>query len=117
MPRSVPLSLATLLLTSAALSAQGPTPPDLLKSLPGPFNTLAVVNVEAILKSPRAVKEGWDKIDKTAYLAGAIPIHPAVERIVATTEFTPGKPFNGTPVDRSRFFFRNQFPIQHPVDL
>ena len=109
MPRSVPLLLATLLLTSAALSAQGPTPPDLLKSLPGTFNTLAVVNVESILKSPRAVKEGWDKIDKTAYLAGAIPIHPAVERIVATTEFTPGQ--------RRDSSAQAVVPVKKPIDL
>ncbi len=109
MSRSVPLSLAATLLIVTALPAQGPTPAELLKSLPGPFNTLAVVNVEAILKSPRGKKEGWDKVEGTAYLAGAIPVHPAVERIVATTEFTPGP--------RRDSSAQAVVPVRKPIDL
>jgi len=109
MTRLLRLPLVAALLTAGTLPAQGPPPADLLKALPGPYNTLAVVNVEAILKSPRAKKDGWDKIDKTAYLAGAIPVHPAVERIVATTEFTPGKPRDASA--------QAVVPVKKPIDL
>lgn len=109
MRHPVTISLAAFLLSAAALPAQGPTPAELLKNLPGPFNTLAVVNVEAILNSPRGKKDGWDKLDRTAYLAGAIPVNPAVERIVATTEFTPGQ--------RRESSAQAVVPVKKPIDL
>ena len=109
MRHPVTISLAALILSAAALPAQGPSPAELLKSLPGPFNTLAVVNVEAILSSPRGKMEGWDKLDRTAYLAGAIPVNPAVERVVATTEFTPGQRRDGSS--------QAVVAVKKPIDL
>ncbi|MGL6076864.1 MAG: hypothetical protein ACRC8S_22140 [Fimbriiglobus sp.] len=83
----------TLLLVIASLQTglTQTNPSDLLPKLPGPFNTATVVNVEAILQSPRGKKEGWDKLEGTNYLAGAIPVNPGIERIVAVTELAPGR--------------------------
>ena len=66
-------------------------PAELLAGLPGPYNATAVINTDLILKTPRAVKEGWPKLEQTAFLAGTVPLHPAMERIVAVTEFAPSR--------------------------
>jgi len=89
---------APVLLLLAALAA-GPAvavePGDLLKYVPSPVNTVAVVNVGQILRSPRAVKGGWDKLPHTEYLAGAVPVNPAIDRMLLATEFVPDRPGHG----------------------
>ncbi|HEY2786767.1 MAG TPA: hypothetical protein VGJ05_17535 [Fimbriiglobus sp.] len=83
--------LAGIALSLATPVAQAVDPNDLLKYLPSPVNTVCVVNVGQILSSPRAVKGKWDRIDQTEYLAGAVPVHPNVERIVVGTEYSPAQ--------------------------
>jgi hypothetical protein len=85
------LTLALLSLSVLSVASAQTPPAELLKSLPGPFNTATVINVESILASPRAKKDSWDKITETSYIAGAIPIHPSMQRIVTATELAPGK--------------------------
>jgi hypothetical protein len=84
------LSLAFLAVVAPAAAAADPI--DLVKYIPTPVNTLCVVNVGQILSSPRAVKGKWDQIDHTEYLAGAVPVNPNVDRILAATEFSPSHP-------------------------
>jgi hypothetical protein len=76
-------------LVSLTPAATAVDPIELMKYIPTPVNTLCVVNVQSILSSPRAVKGKWDQIDHTEYLAGAVPVNPNVERILAATEFSP----------------------------
>lgn len=81
-------------LAAAVVLAPGATaadPSELIKYLPTSVNTVCVVNVGQLLSSPRAVKGKWDKIDHTEYLAGAVPVHPNVERLLAGTEFSPSQ--------------------------
>jgi hypothetical protein len=88
-------AFAPLVLALAAGLAPSQEPRDLLKYVPSPVNTVAVVNVGQILKSPRAEKGGWSKLPHTEYLAGAVPVNPAVERMLLATEFIPDRPGHG----------------------
>lgn len=63
------------------------TPSEALRLAPAGYNTVTVINVSAILRSPRAVKEKWAEKDHTEYLAGAIPFHPSAQTVVATADF------------------------------
>ena len=95
MPRTArPLCalFAGLLFAGSAAAAD---PDELMKYVPVPVNTVAVVNVNSILTSPRAVKEGWAKKDHVEYLAGAIPVHPSIERILLAKELHPEAPGQG----------------------
>lgn len=91
-PRRV---LAPFLALLAAGPAAGQEPRDLLKYIPSPVNTVAVVNVGAILRTPRAERGGWSKLPHTEYLAGAVPVNPAVTRMLLATEFVPDRPGHG----------------------
>jgi hypothetical protein len=95
----VPRTARPLCALFAGLLFAGPAPaadPDeLMKYVPVPVNTVAVINVNSILTSQRAVKEGWAKKDHVEYLAGAIPVHPSIERILLAKELHPDAPGQG----------------------
>ncbi|MCZ2344455.1 MAG: hypothetical protein LC104_22065 [Bacteroidales bacterium] len=77
-------------------SSRAQTPPaELMKYIPQIVNTVGVVNVQSILKTPRAQREGWATRHHTEYLAGAIPINPSIERLLLATEFVPNNPGHG----------------------
>jgi hypothetical protein len=85
-------TLGLVLLAVVTPVAAAADPIDLVKYIPTSVNTLCVVNVGQILSSPRAVKGKWSQIDHTEYLAGAVPVNPNVDRILAATEFSPSHP-------------------------
>jgi hypothetical protein len=96
----------------SGVPAAAADPDELLKYLPKPVNAVAVVNVAAILSTPRAVKGGWAKQDHTEYLAGAVPVNPSVERYLLGKEVSPYLPAQGEvwaviplnkPVDVAKF--------------
>jgi len=78
-------------LAAAALPAAAAEVPDVLKYVPGHWNTVAVINVAAINKSPRAVKEGWAKNHETEYLAGALAVPPWAHFVVIAADLYPGQ--------------------------
>lgn len=78
--------------------ARAVEPSDLLKYVYEPVNSIAVINVRKILSSPRAMREGWAKKDYVEYLAGAIPVHPSVERILLAKEISPDAPGQGSSI-------------------
>ena len=88
------LVIAWMIDSSSIVRAQS-TPLELLRYIPDQVNTVAVINVQAILNCPRAKREEWAKRHHTEYLSGAIPIHPSVERLLVATEFVPGHPSHG----------------------
>jgi hypothetical protein len=87
------LSLSVVLMMTGSLSAENPTV--LLRSVPMPVNSVVVINVASLLNSPRAMKDGWSKLEHTEYLAGAVPVHPSVERILLAKELHPAAPTRG----------------------
>jgi hypothetical protein len=63
---------------------------ELLKRVPGDMNTVAVINVREINKSPRAVKENWKENHETEYLAGAMAVPSWVSVVVVGADLHPG---------------------------
>lgn len=89
---AVRLSAVAVALLAADASAAEPW--ELLRYAPVGSNGVLVVNVQQLLASPRAQKDGWAKLDRTEYLAGAVPVGPNMERLVAVKAFhsaTPGR--------------------------
>ncbi|RPI87134.1 MAG: hypothetical protein EHM42_05435 [Planctomycetaceae bacterium] len=66
------------------MSAQGSLD-ELLRVIPDDANLLMVVRVAEILKTPKAVREGWVKKQEEAYLAGSEAIPPWLSEIVRAT--------------------------------
>src|SRR5262245_17654237 len=62
---------------------------DLLKRVPAEMNTVAVINVREINKSPRAVKENWKENHETEYLAGAMAVPAWVPVVVIAADLHP----------------------------
>jgi hypothetical protein len=105
--KSSAFALAIAFSLSTLASAQEPG--DLLPLFPAEVNSMAVVNVAGILASPRAVKEGWTKLDHTEYLAGAVPVNPSIERIVLAKEFVPSQP--------NKNWATSVTPLKNPLNL
>jgi hypothetical protein len=79
---------------------------DLLMRVPGDMNTVAVVNVREINKTPRAVREKWRDNHETEYLAGAIAVPAWVPVVVVGADLHPGALASGhslalIPVDNA----------------
>lgn len=79
-----------LLLLCCATSATAAELKDLLRYVPVHMNTVAVVNVREINKSPRAIREGWAKNHETEYLGGALAVPPWADVVVISAELFPG---------------------------
>src|SRR5262245_53976178 len=82
-----PASLVAVLLVVSSATAQSPM--DLMRYFPTQHNSVCIVNVGQLLESPRAVREKWNQIDHAEYLAGAVPVHPNVLRLVSMCEYDP----------------------------
>src|SRR6476659_8144835 len=79
-----------LVLLAAPLAARADDLTELLNRVPGDMNTVAVVNVREINKTPRAVKEKWRENSETEYLAGAIAVPPWATVVVIGADLHPG---------------------------
>ena len=93
----LPLSVTVAALLAAA-QPPSPEPWELLKYAPPQANSVLTINVHRLMASQRAEKDGWAKLDHTAYLAGAVPISPTVERIVVAKALEPAAPGHGAAV-------------------
>jgi hypothetical protein len=67
---------------------------DLLNRVPGDMNTVAIINVREINKTPRAEKEKWKENHETEYLAGAIAVPAWVPVVVIAADLQPGSVAN-----------------------
>jgi hypothetical protein len=79
-----------LVLLAAPLAARADDLTELLNRVPGDMNTVAVVNVREINKTPRAVKEKWRENHETEYLAGAIAVPPWASVVVIGADLHAG---------------------------
>ena len=64
----------------------------LLRRVPESSNTLAVVRLDALLKSPRGVRESWTDKYKLGYLNGAVRIPPMVKTVVMASHYHADDP-------------------------
>src|SRR5579871_1841861 len=83
------IAIGLLACFASVTNADPASTSDLLQLMPAATNAVVVVQVQRILSSAYARKAGWDKITKTVYLAGTVPINPSAERIVIGSEFDP----------------------------
>lgn len=63
---------------------------DLLRRIPGEANTLVVVDVEKVLNSPLAQREGWPQAQLDAYAAKPMVVPPGATRVVFAAQLEPG---------------------------
>lgn len=63
---------------------------DLLRRIPGEANTLLVVDVEKVLKSPLAIGAGWPQAQQEAYAAKPMVVPPGTTRVVLAAQLEPG---------------------------
>jgi len=64
----------------------------LLRRVPQSSNALAVVRLDALLQSPRGVREAWADNYKLGYLNGAIRIPPVVKTMVMAAHYNADDP-------------------------
>src|SRR5215203_582879 len=96
---------------AAALPAAGRADDlaDLLKRVPGDMNTVAVINVAEINKTPRAIKEKWRDNHETEYLAGAAAVPAWTSVVVVGADILPGALVHGRSVAL--------IPVNYSVDV
>lgn len=61
-----------------------------LPYVPSKANSLAILNVDAVLNSPRGVTENWAARHEAAYLNGSLTIPPWVKAFVRASQYAPG---------------------------
>src|SRR5262245_37411046 len=71
---------------------------ELLRFIPDSANALLVVDVQALVKSPRGMKEGWATKHHADFLSGAVPINPRLERAVFATQLGATNPADAAVV-------------------
>ncbi|MBI1902551.1 MAG: hypothetical protein HYS13_15730 [Planctomycetia bacterium] len=75
----------------------------LVGKLPEPTNAVAVIDVQALLESPRAKKEGWREMQETGYLAGAVAMPPSVQVAIIGAHLQVEDPGNAETVSLALF--------------
>jgi len=84
--RSISLAVLALLWTGTAIAAD---PAEVARLLPGGGNTLSIVRVQELLKSPRGKTENWAGDYETQFLAGANVVPPWVDVIIRNAQIIP----------------------------
>jgi len=65
------------------------SPEELIRSVPGSCNAVAIVRMADMLKSPRAVKENWAQMASESFMADMGTIPPWVENLVVGFQVRP----------------------------
>jgi hypothetical protein len=105
-PMTTRARLPLIAVLAVVPSARADDLADLLNRVPADMNTVAVINVREINKTPRAVKENWKENHETEYLAGAMAVPAWVSVVVIAADLHPGAVANAAslalfPVDGS----------------
>ncbi len=74
--------LLSMLLWTISIPVQAQSLDDLVSKVPSWMNSICIVNVQQINKSPRGVKENWAKTHQSEYMAGASNIPPWANVVV-----------------------------------
>src|SRR4051794_39155241 len=89
--RRLPLIAIALLVSTSPVRTAPPSATQMAGWLPADVNAVVVVQVGELLNTPRATREHWGQPGQMVYLAGAVPVNPAVERIVIGSRFELGR--------------------------
>src|SRR4029078_1196460 len=82
--------IVTLLTTVISSSVQAQDLTSLRPWIPEDINAVAVVRAAEILKSTRAVREGWQHPGSDNFLSGAFTLPPDCDLLLRATRFRPG---------------------------
>src|SRR5262249_51260709 len=92
MRRSIPLAIAVVsllaLMQDQPCRADGPLDA-LLARVPAQANTILVIDVPALHKSPLGLRENWSKKHERNYTEGVASIPPSAERVIAAGQLNP----------------------------
>jgi hypothetical protein len=81
--------LTTLTILGSTRTLRADDAAALAKWLPPGANTLGIIRVEEILKSPRALKEKWGEDYETRFLGGADVVPPWMSTVVRASQANP----------------------------
>lgn len=81
--------LASLLLVATSVPAHAVELEATLKYLPQSANSLAILKIQDLVKSPLGVQEEWAKKHQTQFMAGSVHIPPSVDFVIRAFEFHP----------------------------
>lgn len=81
--------LAPLLLVAQVMPVQAVELEAALKYLPESANSLAIIKIQDLVKSPLGVQEEWAKKHQTQFMAGSVHIPPSVDFVMRAFEFHP----------------------------
>jgi hypothetical protein len=117
MLRGLIITLITIVISG---SVQGQDLASLRPWIPEDINAVAVVRAAEILKSPRAVGEGWQHAGSENFLGGAFTLPPDCDLFLRATRFRPGPGDDWSvalltfsrPVDMKRVAEQEQSSIQ-----
>jgi hypothetical protein len=88
------LCLIALGLSMLPLRAQEEIPQRLLSVIPETVNTLTVIRVSNLMKSPMAIREGWAKKEETDYLNGTVVVPPWSDLVVIASKLNFDHPLH-----------------------
>ena len=89
---------AALVLFALATTGQAADHNDLLRFVPDSANAILVIDVQALVKSPRGMKEGWATKHHADFLGGALPVNPRMERLILGTQLGASNPADAAVV-------------------
>ncbi len=78
--------LAALVMLSEASARAADRVPELLKLLPNNINSVSIIRIDELMKSPRAVAEKWKEQQEQNFLAGSGRVPGWVETLVRGTD-------------------------------
>jgi hypothetical protein len=94
MLRKLSLSLIALSLIVLPAAAGDDIEQRLLSVIPDSVNTLTVVRMRTLMKSPLAIREGWAQKNEADYLNGAVVIPPWSDIVVIGTKLSLDNPLH-----------------------
>ncbi len=100
---TIGLSAAVVLLLTASPGKAADELDAMLARVPGEANTLTIVYLDALQKTPVALREGWAKRREVEWLAGTISMPPTGKLAVVATQFNPGSMKNTWELSQIEF--------------
>jgi hypothetical protein len=91
-------SILSLLFLLAGVSRGQDDVAILLRRVPESSNAMAVVRLDALLKTPRGERESWADKYKLGYLNGALRIPPAVKTMIMASHYHADNPATSTTI-------------------
>ncbi len=100
---AIPCLVLAMLVSSSGRCLGADTLDAMLARVPEKANTLTIVYIDALRKTPVALREGWAKRREVEWLAGSVSLPPTARLAVIATQFTPGSMKNDWELSQIEF--------------